>query len=163
LRGLSEVPGFDVEAALNGLAALVSTIPAMESVQVGAPESLSARISAWVTAGDPGEIAPRVTGVYDLPMNLIVWFGYVVEGSEQAAEAQLADWITELARRMIQNRFQSVAGNAVTVTSNLNGSVSRMDLPQAAAGVADYTMMAGQESRTYPLAVRVVQTENLGP
>lgn len=154
---------FDVEAALNGLAALVSTIPAIESVQVGAPESLSARISTWVTAGDPGVIAPRVTSSYDLPMNLVVWFGYVVEGSEQAAEAQLADWITELVRRIIQNRFQAVSGNAVTVTPNLNGSVTRMDLPQAAAGVADYTIMAGQESRTYPLAIRVIQQETIAP
>lgn len=155
--------GFDVEAALNGLAALVSTIPAIEAVQVGAPESLSARISTWVTAGDPGVIAPRVTSVYELPMNLVVWFGYVVEGSEQAAEAQLADWISELVRRIIQNRFQSVSGNAVTVTANLDGSVTRMDLPQAAAGVADYTMMAGQESRTYPLAIRVIQQETIAP
>lgn len=155
--------GFDVEAALNGLAALVRTIPAIESVQVGAPESLSARISTWVTAGDPGVIAPRVTSTYELPMNLICWFGYVVEGSEQAAEAQLADWITELVRRIIQNRFQSISGNAVTVTPNLNGSVTRMDLPQAAAGVADYTMMAGQESRTYPLAIRVIQQETIAP
>jgi hypothetical protein len=87
----------------------------------------------------------------------------VVEGSEQAAEAQLADWISELVRRMIQNRMRDVTGNAVTVTPNLNGSVSRMDLPQAAAGVADYTMMAGQESRTYPLAIRIVQQETIGP
>lgn len=154
--------GFNVEAALDGLKSLVQTMPAVESVQVGAPESLSVRIAAWVTTGDPGVIEPYVTGVYELPINLIVWFGYVVEGSEGAAEAQLADWITELVRRMIQNRADSVSGNAITVTRNLNGSVDRMELPQAAAGVADYTMMAGQETRTYPLGIRVVQRENIG-
>lgn len=150
--------GFDVEAALNGLAALVATIPAMESVQVGAPESMTSRIATWVTMGDPGEVGPRVAGVYELPINLIVWFGYVVEGSEQAAEAQLADYISELVRRMIQNRAGTVDG----VTRNLNGSVDRMDLPQAAAGVSDYTSMAGQEARTYPLGIRIVQRETLG-
>jgi hypothetical protein len=150
--------GFDVEAALNGLAALVATIPAMESVQVGAPESLSSRIVAWVTVGDPGEVGPRVAGVFELPINLIVWMGYAVEGSEQAAEAQLADYISELVRRMIQNRAGTVDG----VTRNLNGSVDRMDLPQAAAGVSDYTSMAGQEARTYPLGIRIVQRENIG-
>lgn len=153
---------FDIEAALNGLANLVRTIPAMESVGIGAPESLSHRISAWVTIGDPGEIAPRVTGVYELPVNLIVWFGYAVGGAEGAAEAQLADFISALTMRMIENRMQTVTGNTVTVTANLNGSVTRMDLPQAAAGMAEYTLMAGEEARTYPLGVRVIQQFNAG-
>jgi hypothetical protein len=152
------VAGFDVEAALNGLAALVTTIPAIESVQIGAPESLSTRISVWVTVGDPGEVGSRVVGVYELPLNLIVWMGYVVEGNEQAAEALLGDYIGELVRRLISNRAGTVDG----VTRNLNGSVDRMDLPQAAAGVSDYTSMAGQEARTYPLAIRIVQRENIG-
>jgi hypothetical protein len=151
------MPSFDVEAALNGLAALVTTIPSIETVQIGAPESLSHRIAAWVTLGDPGVIEPEVTGVYALPMNLVVWFGYVVEGSEQAAEAQLADYISELTRRMIQNRIGTVGG----VSRNLNGSCDRMELPAAAAGVADYTLMAGAETRTYPLGIRIVQRETI--
>lgn len=149
---------FNVEAALNGLKALIETIPSVESAQIGAPESLSTRIAVWVTVGDPGEIAPRVTGIYELPVNLICWFGYDVGGAEAAAEAQLADWITELTRRLILNRANTVDG----VTPNLNGSVDRMDLPQAAAGIADYTLMAGQEARTYPLGIRIVQCENFG-
>ncbi len=150
--------GFDVEAALSGLAALIQTIPSVESVQVGAPESLSHRIAAWVTLGDPGIIeAERAGGVYAMPVNLIAWFGYVVEGSEGAAEAQLADYVTELVRRTVQNRIGTVGG----VARNLNGAVDRMDLPQAAAGVADYTLMAGVEARTYPLGIRVVQRETI--
>lgn len=159
---------FDVEAALNGLAALVATIPSMEAVQVGAPESLSSRISTWITMGDP-EVpdpgnGPEIQGVYQIRVNLILWFGYAVEGSEQAAEAQLADYLSELTRRLIQNRMGPVTGGSplVTVTRNLNGSVDRMWLPQAAAGVADYTLMAGLETRTYPIGVRVEQRENLG-
>lgn len=149
---------FDLEAALNGLKALVETIPSMESVQIGAPESLSMRISAWITVGDPGEIAPNVQGVYDFDVSLIVWMGYSVEGSESAAEAQLADWLSEITRRLIQNRIGTVGG----VARNLNGSVDRMGLPQAAAGISDYTMMAGQEIRTFPIGVRVIQREALG-
>jgi hypothetical protein len=145
--------GFDIEAALNGLAELVRTIPAMES--------LTNRISAWITVGDPGEIAPRQTQVYEMPINLVVFFGYAVEGSEQAAEAMLADWLSELVRRMINNRMRTVSGNGIDVTVNLNGSVTRMDLPQAAAGVSDYTMMAGLETRTYPIAIRVIQRETI--
>lgn len=150
--------GFDIEAALEGLKALVDTVPAIESVQIGAPEGPPTRISAWLTIGDPGVIESRVNGVYELPINLIVWFGYTVEGVESAAEAQLADWVTEVTRRLIQNRMQTVDG----VTRYLNGSVDMMDLPQAAAGMADYTLMSGQETRTFPLGIRVVQRENLG-
>lgn len=152
------MPGFDVEAALNGLAALIGTIPSVEDVRIGAPESLGSRIEAWVTVGDPGEIGARVTGVYELDLNLICWFGYSVEGAEAAAEAQLADWVTEITRRMIQNRMGAVDG----VTRNLNGAVDRMGLPQAAAGISDYTMMAGSETRTYPLGIRVIQREAIG-
>lgn len=150
--------GFDLEAALTGLQALVQTIPSMESVQIGAPEALNTRIGCWLTVGDPGEITTRIQGIYDLDVNLIVWFGYVVEGSEQAAEAQLADYITELVRRLIRNRAGTVDG----VARNLGGAAARMGLPQAAAGVSDYTLMAGQETRTYPLGVRVIQQENIG-
>lgn len=147
---------------MNGLAELVRTVPAIEVVQIGAPESLSHRIAAWVTVGDPGEIGPRATGIYELPINLIVWFGYAIGGAEGAAEAQLADYISNLTMHVIQNRAGSVTGNAVTVTPNLNGAVARMELPQAAAGVADYTLMAGEEARTYPLGIRVIQRWNAG-
>jgi hypothetical protein len=153
---------FNIEAALDGMAELIRTVPAMESVQIGAPESLSHRIAAWVTVGDPGEIGPRETGIYELPVNLIVWFGYAIGGAEGAAEAQLADYISNLTMHVIQNRMNTVTGNTVTVTPFLNGSVARMELPQAAAGVADYTLMAGEEARTYPLGIRVVQRWNAG-
>jgi hypothetical protein len=150
------VAAFDVEAALEGLKALVDTIPSMEAVQIGAPEVGQERIGAWVSVGDPGEIRAVMAGsVYELDLNLIVWFRYTVEGSEQAAEAQLADFITELVRRLIRNRQGAVDG----VTMNLNGSVSRMGLPQAATGSSEYAMMAGQENRVYPLGVRVIQQE----
>jgi hypothetical protein len=150
--------GFDLEAAMNGLAALIDTIPAIESVQIGAPESLSNRIQAWVTLGDPGVIEmERAGGVYRMPFTLVAWMGYVVEGAESAAEAQLGDYVTDLTRRLMQNRKNAVDGVAV----NLNGSVDMLGLPHAAAGSADYTMMAGSETRTYPLGVEVVQRENI--
>lgn len=150
--------GFDVEAVANGLVALILTIPSVEEAQIGAPESGNMRIGTWVTIGDPGVIEPdRAGGVYKLPINLIAWYRYTVEANERAAEAGLADWVTELTRRLIQNRIGTVDG----VTRNLNGTCDRMDLPQAAAGVADYTLMAGAEQRVYPLGIRVVQLETI--
>jgi hypothetical protein len=160
--------GFDIEAALNGLKALVETIPSMEAVRIGAPESLTNRIEAWITVGDPGGIGtsgdtttsntPAVQGVYELDVNLLLWYGYAVEGAESAAEAQLADWLTGITRALILNRMGTVG----TVTRNLNGTVDRMGLPQASAGISDYTMMAGSEVRTFPIGVRIIQREALG-
>lgn len=147
--------GFDATAALEGLKALGETIPMVEAVQIGAPESGNTRTGMWVTMGDPGEITTRATGIYQLDFSLIAWWRYTVEGSEQAAEAALGDWLTELTRRLIRNRMETVGG----VTRNLNGSVDQMGLPQAAAGVADYTMMAGQENRVFPVGIRVIQRE----
>jgi hypothetical protein len=152
------MPAFDVHEAMLGMIALIDTIPAIERVQIGAPESPEYRIEAWVTIGDPDVIEPERAGsVYKLPINLICWFGYSVERSETAAEAMLADVVSDFTRRVIQNRSRTVDG----VTRNLNGSVDRMGLPHAAVGGADYTMMAGAEFRLYPLGVLVTQIESI--
>jgi hypothetical protein len=146
---------FDATAALEGLLALVMTVPSVEAGQIGAPESGNERIGVWVSMGDPNVIESRVTGVYEFDYNLVIYWRYTVEGAEGAAEAALGDFLTEITRRVIQNRIGTVDG----VTRNLNGSVDRMGLPQAAVGGADYSMMAGAEQRLYPLGIRVVQRE----
>jgi hypothetical protein len=148
--------GFDATAAMEGMLALGLTIPSIEGGQIGAPESANTRIGLWVSMGDPNVIESRVAGVFEFDFNIIVSWRYVVEGSEQASEAALGDFLTELTRRLIQNRKGTVGG----VTMNLNGSVDRMGLPQAALGGADYALMAGQETRVYPVGVRVIQREN---
>jgi hypothetical protein len=152
------VTGFDATAAMEGLLALVMTVPSIEAGQLGAPESTNERIGAWVSMGDPNVIESRMQGVYEFDFNLIVYWRYTVEGSETAAESALGDFLSELTRRMIQNRMGTVDG----VARNLNGSVDMMGLPQAALGGADYSMMAGQENRLYPIGIRVIQREALG-
>lgn len=148
--------GFDAEAALVGAAALMATLPELQEVRIGAPEALSSQVEGWVAIGDPDNIGAAASGgLYELPLNLLFWFGYSVEGSEESAERKLADYMTDLTRRLIRNRLGTVDG----VTANLNGSVDRMGLPSPAAGLSEYTMMAGQEARIYPLAVRIVQRE----
>jgi hypothetical protein len=161
---------FDATAALEGMVELVKTIPGMESVILGAPESPPTRILGWVMLGDsrdPEEPASsRVTGVYEDNFAILVYFGYVVEGSESAAEAQLGDYKSELKRRIILNRMNSVSGSyngaAVTVQPYLNGSVSKQSEPVVAEGTAGYQMMGGIEVRVYPFGIVVQQRENLG-
>ena len=146
----------DVESALTGLAALMTTIPDLQLVGIGAPESLAAQVQGWVTVADIEEVAPRTAGgPYEMQISLICWLGYAVGSNEEQAEWTLARYISQLTRRLIQNRMRDVDG----VTVNLNGSVKRMGLPRAAASPADYAMMAGQESRTYATALTVTLSE----
>jgi hypothetical protein len=146
---------FDATAAMEGVLALALTAPSIEDGQIGAPESGAVRIGLWVSMGDLNVIESRVAGIYEFDFNVILQWRYTVEGSEAAAEAALGDFITELTRRVIQNRIGTVDG----VTRNLNGSVDRMGLPQPALSGADYALMAGQENRIYPLGIRVIQRE----
>lgn len=163
--------GFDASAAIEGLIALVETIPGMENVSAGSPESPSTRIFAWVMLGDSRDpeqpASSRVTGVYEDNFALLVYFGYVVEGAENAAELQLGDYKSELKRRTILNRMEAVSGsyngNTVTVQPRLNGSVEKMSEPIVAEGTAGYQMMGGLEVRVYPFGIVVQQREALGP
>jgi hypothetical protein len=150
--------GLDVEAALVGLKDLMDTIPSLMAVGIGAPESLSAQVQGWVTIGDPEDVGPKTAGgPYELPINLIGWFGYAVQGGEEAAERQLAQFLAELTRRLIQNRLREVDG----VGLHLGGSVHRMGLPHAAAGASEYASFAGSETRVYPLGVLVTLRETV--
>lgn len=148
--------GFDLEAAMVGMRDLMLTIPELDSVGIGAPEAQASWSFGWVTLGDPEDIG-RVAagGPYDLPINLICWFGYNVEGQEEAAERQLARWIADFTRAVIQNR----AGAVGAVDVRLNGTVERMGLPHAAAGAPEYARFAGAETRIFPLGVLVTLRE----
>lgn len=150
--------GLDVEAALVGLKDLMDTIPDLQAVGIGAPESLAAQVVGWVTIGDPEDVGPRTAGgPYEMPLNLICWFGYSVGGAEESAERELAQYVTQLTRRLIQNRMRVVDGVGV----HLNGTVKRMGLPHAAAGPSDYATFAGSETRIYPLGVLVTLSETI--
>lgn len=150
--------GFNIEAAIDGLAALMTTIPELQEVSIGAPTSLSAQVEGWITIGDPEDVAPWALGVYQLPLNLIAWFGYVVDGDAETAEKTMARYIQELVRRLIQNRISTVDG----VTRYLNGSVDLLGLPRPAAASSDYATFAGQAARVWPCGVLITQREAIG-
>ena len=151
--------GLDVEAALVGLKDLMDTIPDLQAVRIGAPESLSTQVEGWVTVGDlEEEVATRTAGgPYEMAINLICWFGYDVEGAEEAAERELSQYVTQVTRRLIQNRMRTVDG----VAADLNGSVHRMGLPRPSAVPAAYAMYAGREVRLQTLAVLIALAEHV--
>jgi hypothetical protein len=147
-------------AALTALADLVRTIPGQQLVMVGAPASMPATFTAYLTVGSV-EIQERTTGSYRSVVDLLVTFGYAVDGETRDEEEALAAALDEFSWRVLQNLRQAVSGNSITVQPMLNGSVTSMDPPLPALGTSDYVTMAGQESRMHPRAVRIYQDETL--
>lgn len=156
--------GFDSPSAIAALGDLLRTIPGIEDVNVGAPESLSTRTSCYLTFGD-ARTAPRATQRYRRELDLIVIAGYVVEGHEDDAEAMIGVVGDELLRRVLQNRVGTVTGtyqgNAITVTPMLNGTVESVDEP-GPVQVSEYAIFAGQEARLRASVVCIYQSESIG-
>lgn len=151
---------FNIRAAKDNLILLLAGTPGLQAVLDGAPESMPSVATAWVTVGDLVEPvgAQASSGRYRLVINLMITIGFLVAGNEESAEDSVADALSEIARRVAQNRIGTVGG----VTSMLGGSVQTMGLPRAAAGPSDYIVIAGSEARIIPVAIEIHQYENFG-
>jgi hypothetical protein len=146
-----------VRDALIGLHALMDTITDLQRVRIGAPEALTNQVEGWVTLGELEQTVSQRTagGPIEMMLNLICWFGYDVEGAEETAELELADFYGELTMKLAQNQRGTVGG----VTFNLNGSVKDMSLPRPASAPSEYVRYAGRETRIQTLAVLVRLTQ----
>lgn len=149
----------NIRAAKDNLILLLTETPGLQAVLDGAPESMTAQATAWVTVGDLVEpVRPVATGgLLQLDINLIVVVGFVVETNEANAEDKVADIVIEIVRRVARNKRVTVNG----VAAMLNGSVSDMHEPGAAGMASDYIRMAGEEARIYPLAIQISQRETI--
>lgn len=149
----------NVRAAKDNLILLLTGTTGLQAVLDGAPESMPAQATAWVNIGDLVEpVRPATSGGnYQLDINLIVVIGFVVETNEANAEDSVSDIVTEIVRRVARNRVTTING----VAPMLNGAVATMALPGPAAMASDYISMAGEETRAYPLAIRVTQYETI--
>lgn len=152
--------GLNYEAAADGLAALIMTIPGIQSVIIGSPTGMNVSSTVWVTLGDPGFTEmKRAGGVYESSANLIAWFSYAITDEDATiAERSIMQSIVEFVKRVARNRRDTVDG----VAPFLNGTVVRMELPRSAASPSDYVIMAGQPTRLFPIALPVYQQENFG-
>lgn len=149
----------NIRAAKDNLILLLTGTPGLQAVMDGAPESMPAQETAWVTVGDLVEPVRPATagGNYQLDINLIVMVGSVVETDEARSEDTISDIITEIVRRVARNRLTTING----VAPMLNGAVQTMGLPGPAAVGSDYIRMAGEDTRAYPLAIQVTQFETI--
>ena len=146
-----------VRNALLGLHALMDTITDLQRVRIGAPEALTNQVEGWVTLGDLAEPSRTFTagGPIEIPIYLLCWFGFDVEGSEETAELELAEFVASMTAKLAQNQRGTVSG----VTVNLNGAVKRMELPGPASTPSEYVRYAGRETRIQVFAIlaRIVQ------
>ena len=146
-----------VRDALTAMRDLMDTIADLQRVRIGAPEALTNQVEGWVTLGDLAEPATTFTagGPIEIPIYLLCWFGYDVEGAEETAELELADFVASMVTKMAQNQRGTVSG----VTVNLNGAVKRMELPGPASTPSEYVRYAGRETRIQVFAIlaRIVQ------
>lgn len=150
---------FDLKGAKNALIALLDDTTGLQAIYDGAPESMPTKTAAWVNIGDLIGPAQSVAsgGLYELTVHLIVTIGFVLEGNEDIAEDYIADALTEITRRVLQNRTHTVSG----VTPLLGGTVKTMEPPGPAAMPSDYVTIAGQPSRIYPLSIEIKQRESI--
>lgn len=158
------MPGFDGAAAITALGQLAKTIPGIEDVKVGAPESLLTRTSIYVTFGrDTTEV--RSTQLYRRSLDLVVIAGYVVQGAEADAELLVGVVGDELVGRVLSNRIGAVSGTyqggSINVTPMLGGTVESMDQP-VQVETPEYVVFAGQEARIKAWVVTVYQSESIG-
>lgn len=156
--------GFDGPAAIAALGELTKTIPGIEDVKVGAPESLATRTSVYLTFGRDTTTA-RATQVYRRALDLVVIAGYVVQGAEADAELLVGVVGDELAGRVLANRVAAVSGTyqggSIAVDPMLGGAVESMDEP-GPVETPEYVVYAGQEVRIKAWVVTAYQQDTIG-
>jgi hypothetical protein len=140
--------GFDSAGVLSALAAMLGGLDGMQQVYIGAPESLSKRVSAYVAVGGNTQpISDRITGVLSDERAWFVGFGYRVADAERDAELALAAFVDAFARAFYANR---TLGGLIQSNPRLDFSLTRD--PR-------YEVRAGQEFRVLPVLVIGTQRE----
>lgn len=137
---------FDTGAAATQLLAVLNGLSGMGAAQIGAPESIGPRVSAYVTMG--GFSAPlHATGVWQREQRFTVMFAYRVDGAETTAETTLMSLVDAFCV-------------ALAADFSLSGSVKSILVDSSAADEPDYQLHAGKEYREYPLSVTITQRGN---
>lgn len=147
---------WDIRAAMIELVDLLETIPALtpsgtvHMVNVGEPLTIPSRVSAFVKLGAMPFGPRKTTDLVRREGELLVWFGYRVQGAPADAELTLADVVDTFLEFFLEDRK----------TLRLGGTVESMDVDTSAASAADYSQIGGQEFRLYPMTIRFVQSHN---
>lgn len=137
---------FDSAAVAGALVDVLEGLSGMGAVQIGAPESVGTRVSAYVTMGGQ-EVLRKATGVIQRQGRFYCMLVYRVDGAEATAETTLMG----LVDAFLQALFADLT---------LAGTVQALEVTSAAADEPEYQLRAGKEYREYPVIVTVVQRDS---
>lgn len=138
-------------AALDALVTMVTGVTGMQRVYKGVPESLSNTVDAYITVGGH-TIDSEEFGENRRDTHFWVVFGYRVHGAEATAEDTLADYIDAF-----EAAFFTARHGGTGLFDHATTGVEDGLLDASVADSGDYLAFAGQEFRTWPYLVTVVQ------
>lgn len=127
----------------NALVTVLEGLDGMGNVQIGAPESMSTRVSSFVTLGSH-QSQRKTSGTMQRLTRFFVMFAYRVDGSEATAETTLMSLVDDFI-------------NAIDNDKTLGGVVFDANAESQAADEPEYQSRAGKEFREYPVIVTVTQ------
>ena len=134
---------FNTQSVADELVSVLTSLSAVHSAQIGAPETVNTRLSAYVTMGSQ-TVARKTSSTTQRTTRMFVMFMYRVDGSETTAETALMDVI---------DAFM----NALHADLTLNGTCTDLEASSNAADEPEYQLRVGKEFREYPVVVTVTQ------
>ena len=134
---------YDSAAVLTQLNSILAGLSGMGLAQIGAPESVGPRVSAYVTLGSQAPTRPA-GGLTQRQSRFFCMFAYRVDGSEAMAETTLA--------ALVDAFFQAIHDDLT-----LAGTVHTAEVESQAADEPEYQLRAGKEYREYPVMITVTQ------
>ncbi len=146
---------FRTKAALDALITMVGSIPGVQTVYRGAPESMTNTVSAYVALGGQPIRADRATQLLERQTQFLVVFGYRVKGAEATAENVLSDIVDAFVARFYTDR---ASGAGLFASAATDVETGELDLTLSSS--PEYQVSAGQEYRRYPLLVSATQLAN---
>lgn len=132
-------------AVASALVTVLEGLNGMGNVQIGAPESMTTRVSSFVTLGSH-QSQRKTNGIMQRLTRFFVMFAYRVDGSEATAETTLMGLVDDFM-------------NAIDNDKTLGGVVYDATAESQAADEPDYQLRAGKEFREYPVIVTVTQRD----
>lgn len=133
----------DTGAAAAAIVTILEGLAGMGVVQIGAPESVGPRVSAYVSMGSQ-RVMKKAAGVVGREARIFVQLAYRVDGAETTAETTLMGLVDDLI-------------DALNADVTLGGVVSGSEIDTGMADEPDYQLRAGKEYREYPVVVTVRQ------
>lgn len=137
---------FDTAGPLQALYDLLVTLSGLQKVYIGAPESFSNQVSAYVAVAGQ-RIIRKNSGCLQREARYLIVLGYRVKGAEATAETTIGTLIDALI-------------SALYLDLTLGGWSLSLDIDATQADTPQYELAAGQEYRRWPLVVTVTQQQD---